>query len=230
MIQRLKIIKKNNKKVKFHKSTFENIPEERRQKVLDVAISEFASKGYNSTNINTIAKKAGISIGSMYSYFASKEDLYLTTVNKGFHVLEDALKEINVEEGNIFDIFERMLRTARDYAKNYPELNQIYLDVTTQGLSSLSNKLSCQLETITAEAYCDVIRRAKEKGVISTDIDERIVSFCLDNLIIIFQFSFTSDYYRKRMEIFLGEDIVKDEERIIRGIIDFVKKALYKNS
>lgn len=215
-------------KVKYHKSTFDNTSEDRQQKVLGVAISEFAANGYNATNINIIAKKAGISIGSMYSYFESKEALFLTAVDKGYHLLERALKEIDIENGDIFEIFERLLRASRHYAINFPELNQIYLDVTTQGLSSLSSKLSKQMESITAELYCDVIKRAKQKGIISPEADEQLVSFCLDNLIIMFQFSFTSDYYKERMKIFLGPEAMNDEERIIQGVISFVKKALAK--
>ena len=224
--RRLKMIQ--SEKQIFYKSTFEKISEDKREKIFEVAISEFASNGYSSTNINTIAKKAGISIGSMYSYFASKEDLFLTIVDKGFHLLEKALEEIHPDEGNIFEIIERLFRVTREYAENYPEMNQIYLDLSTQGLSGLSSRLSWQMESITARLYAQILRKAKEQGAISPDIDEQLVSFCLDNLLVMFQFSFTSDYYKDRMKIFLGDDGVRDEERIIEGIMKFVRKALEK--
>ena len=214
--------------IKYHKSTFDNISEERQQKVLDVAISEFAANGYNASNINVIAKKAGISIGSMYSYFESKEALFLTAVDKGFHLLEMALKEVDVESGDLLAAFEKMLRAARHYAINYPELNQIYLDATTQGLSELSSKLSKQLESITAKLYSDVMKAGKQKGIINPETDEQLIAFCLDNLIVMFQFSFTSDYYKERMKIFLGPDAMNDDERIIQGIMAIVEKALAK--
>jgi TetR/AcrR family transcriptional regulator len=222
----IELRKQSKVKVKYHKSTFDNISEDRRQKVLSVALSEFAANGYNATNINTIAKKAGISIGSMYSYFESKEALFLTAVDKGYHLLEGALKEIDFENGDIFEAFEKLLRASRQYAINYPELNQIYLDATTQGLASLSSKLSKQMESITAELYCNIINKAKERGIISPDADTQLLSFCLDNLIVMFQFSFTSDYYKERMKIFLGPEAMENEERIIQGVLRFIKKAL----
>ena len=214
------------KRLKFYKNTFEKTTEDRRQKVFEVAVSEFAANGYNATNINVIAKKADISIGAMYSYFASKEDLFLTIVDHGFHILESALRGIDTKDGDIFDLFEKMLRAARDYAINYPEMNQIYLDLSTQGLSTLSSRLSRQLESITAELYGRVLNKSRQKGLIDPDADLQMVSFCLDNLIITFQFSFTSDYFKERMKIFLGEEAAKDEEKIIQGILSFVKKAL----
>ncbi len=44
-------------------------------------------------------------------------------------------------------------------------MNQIYLDFSTQGLSSLSGKLSKQMESITAELYVDILKKAKERAL-----------------------------------------------------------------
>lgn len=212
----------------FHKKTFEKISEEKRRKIFDVAMKEFASNGYNATNINVIAKNAGISIGSMYSYFASKEDLFLALIDSESRILENALGEVDVEGSDIFAIFENLLRVAESYAINYPEMNQIYLDLTTQGLSQLANRLSHKLEEATAELYQRVIHRALDRDIISKEINPHILSFCLDNLIVMYQFSFTSDYYKERMKIFLGEDINGDDDKVIEGIMEFVRRAIIK--
>ncbi|MCT4634658.1 MAG: hypothetical protein N4A31_00215, partial [Rickettsiales bacterium] len=74
--------------------------------------------------------------------------------------------------------------------------------------------------------YCDVIRTAKEKGIINANIDERLTAFYIDNLIIMFQFSYTSDYYKERMKIFLGSETIRDEEKIVMELVGFVRKAL----
>ncbi|GKX29341.1 hypothetical protein SH1V18_18210 [Vallitalea longa] len=213
-------------RTKFHKSTFDKISEERRQRIMDVAISEFAANGYNASNINTIAKNAEISIGSMYSYFASKEDLFLTIVDKCFHVLESVMYSIDIEEGDIFYTLEKLLRASRYYAIKYPEFNQIYLDVTTQALSKFSNKLSHKLEEITANFYLDMLNHAKENNLIDEKMNFKVISFCIDNLIVMFQFSYTSDYYRERMKIFTGYDTIQNEEMVIQEILKFMKKAL----
>jgi AcrR family transcriptional regulator len=193
---------------------------------MDVAISEFAQNGYNASNINTIAKKARISIGSMYSYFASKEDLFLTIVDTCFGVLESVLYSINIEEGDIFYILEKLLRASRYYAIKYPELNQIYLDITTQGLSKFSSRLSHKLEAITANFYMDILESAKDNNLIDNKIDYNIVSFCIDNLILMFQFSYTSDFYKELMKIFIGDSYIEDEQKIITEIMKFLRKTL----
>jgi AcrR family transcriptional regulator len=148
-------LKSSKGKQKFYKSTFENISEEKREKILDVAISEFASKGYNATNINIIAKKAEISIGSMYSYFDSKEALFLTIMESGFHILEKVIREIDIDNSSTIDIFERLLLAARDYAISYPEFNQIYLTQLHRGcqtfLKNYQIKWNLFLQTFTGQ-------------------------------------------------------------------------------
>ena len=60
------------------------------------------------------------------------------------------------------------------------------------------------------------------------DISVGAVAFCLDNLLLLFQFSFASDYYRDRLRIFLGlgEGEAIDGEALIAAILDFARRAL----
>lgn len=214
-----------NKRFKFHKKTFENISVDKQNKVLDVAVKHFARYGYDATNINNIASDVGISVGSLYNYFASKEDLFLSVVNEGSLLLERELYKIDENE-NILIFFEKILKSSVDFAMNYPEYNQIYLSITTQNLSNLSQKLCNKIEYITIVRYKELIKISKEKGYIRSDINDNQVAFCLDNLVMMLQFSFASNYYLERMKTFLGEDIDIRDENIIQSIVNFVKYGL----
>jgi TetR/AcrR family transcriptional regulator len=220
-----KAIKKKTD-TKFHKDTFDKTTAERRQKVIEVAISEFSANGYNATNINDIARKSGISIGAMYSYFASKEDLFLAIVNNAYILLETTLKAVSNKSSDIFEIFEGMLAASREYAIKYPELHQIYLDMTTQALSKMAGRLSTQIEPITVHLYKDILKQAKSEGKIRQDIDEELTAFCIDNLFVMYQFSFSADYYKERMKIFLGEEKLGDIHASEQKIMTFIRKAL----
>ena len=48
-----------------------------RDRILREAASEFAQLGFEQTNINTIAERAGIGKGTIYLYFPSKRDLFI---------------------------------------------------------------------------------------------------------------------------------------------------------
>ena len=58
-----------------HKATFDNISQEKRMRIINAATTEFALKGFDNANINNIAKKAGVSVGSLYKYFTNKQDV-----------------------------------------------------------------------------------------------------------------------------------------------------------
>ena len=61
----------------------EEIRKDRKQAIMDTALEEFASHGYESTSISMLAKKAGVSKGLMYNYFKSKEELLTTIMSEG---------------------------------------------------------------------------------------------------------------------------------------------------
>ncbi|MCH7960453.1 MAG: helix-turn-helix transcriptional regulator, partial [Candidatus Hydrogenedentes bacterium] len=51
---------------------------QKRREIVDAAVGLFIRKGYHQTTTRKIAREAGFSIGSLYEYIASKEDiLYL---------------------------------------------------------------------------------------------------------------------------------------------------------
>lgn len=50
---------------------------ERKLKIMEAAKGLFAEKGINKTSSNEIARHAGVSIGTFYSYFENKKTLFL---------------------------------------------------------------------------------------------------------------------------------------------------------
>jgi AcrR family transcriptional regulator len=210
---------------KHYKAAFEKISTEKQARILDAGTAEFAAKGFPGANINHIAKKAGISIGAMYNYFGSKDDLFLTIIDRAHAILESVISEVAQADADIFDSIEKLLRAAQEYSQRYPELTQIYLDMTSEGLSHLSRQLSGQMETISSRFYRALIEKAAAAGQIHRGMDVRIASFCLDNLIMMIQYSYASDYFKERMKIFIGPEAVADDEKLVQEIMRFIRGA-----
>lgn len=61
---------------------FAAIREQKTALIMETALELFAHKGYFSTTISDIAKKAGISKGLLYNYFESKEALLRAIIQK----------------------------------------------------------------------------------------------------------------------------------------------------
>lgn len=66
----------------------------RRRRIQEAARTVFAEKGYAGASIELIARAAQLSVGAIYLYFRSKEDLYVSLV-------EDTLMSFDVEMGRV---------------------------------------------------------------------------------------------------------------------------------
>jgi AcrR family transcriptional regulator len=73
---------------------FHKLDEQQQQMILDAARREFAAHGFGGASLNRIIEGAGISKGSMYYYFDSKEDLYA-------HVVRDQVERLIQDAGPI---------------------------------------------------------------------------------------------------------------------------------
>ena len=84
------------------KQTFFNLPEKKRNHIIDVAMEEFSKAPYQNISINHLIKSMNIPTGSFYQYFEDKKDLY-------FYILSfysDAELEEAAEKDRKMDLFE----------------------------------------------------------------------------------------------------------------------------
>jgi AcrR family transcriptional regulator len=75
----------------------------RRRRIQEAARTVFAERGYSGASIELIARAAQLSVGAIYLYFRSKEDLYVS-------LIEDALTVFDVEMGQVRDQLENAKR------------------------------------------------------------------------------------------------------------------------
>lgn len=91
------------------KQMFLNIKEDKRQRFLDAAMSEFTSKSFEQVSVNTIIKKAGISRGSFYTYFDDLESLFnylfQSVKEERFKYAKTLLLEVN---GDYFEFVRKL--------------------------------------------------------------------------------------------------------------------------
>lgn len=210
----------------FHRELFERIPEEKRERLLSVAIEEFAEHGLSNANINHIAKRSGISIGSLYQYFASKEDLYLTVVQYGLATLEETLNPILESDQKALDKIECIIDAIVEKTQQKKALTRLYNRFTSEGNSELARTLATRLETITAQAYAALLLQAKEEGSMDKNADEQAFAFYMDNIFLILQFSLSSEYYRDRLELYMGKKIHMEPNRLKSTVMAFIRNAL----
>ncbi|KUO58916.1 MAG: TetR family transcriptional regulator [Gracilibacter sp. BRH_c7a] len=91
-------------------SKFLSLEPERRNAILNAALREFASKGFDDASTNVIAKESGISKPLMFHYVNNKKDFFLFLYDYCLDILNrEYFDQIDVHEK---DIFERLRQTC----------------------------------------------------------------------------------------------------------------------
>ena len=207
-------------------TTFGRLAPEKQERLLTIARQAFAKGGFTATSVNTIAAAAGISIGTLYKYFRSKEDLFLTIIGQGHDLLQTVLAGIVTGPDPLLAKIERLLNAAVSYSEKDPDFVKIYIDCTTQGLAPLAARLSRSIESIAADAYRRLLSEAQQRGEIDPGLDTSVAAFCLDNLLLMLQYSFGCGYYRERLALFAGGLALSDPRVVIKGSMRFIANAL----
>jgi TetR/AcrR family transcriptional regulator len=208
---------------------FDRISEDKRQRVLFCAKRAFAERGYSGANVNEIAKDAGISVGALYKYFRTKEDIFLAIISASRELIESTIDSILSTNPTFLGRVEAILRAAADSSSADPDIVKIYIACTTQELAPLARELASQIETPAAEKYRSMIASARAAGEIDPPCDDAAAAFCLDDIFLALQFSFGSAYYRHRLETFVGVAAAGDGEGIVAALLGFVRAA-FKSS
>lgn len=90
------------------------------------ALKEFQQKGFIGASIRSIAKNSNTSVGNIYKYFDSKEDLYENLIGSVYHKLMDYISQFDKVELNdkAEDIFyELMEKIMEVFNENNTELS-----------------------------------------------------------------------------------------------------------
>ncbi|TCJ95490.1 TetR/AcrR family transcriptional regulator [Nocardia alba] len=74
---------------------------EREQQILDAAVAELGRVGYAGLSLADVAQRAGVSKPLVYTYFQSKDGLYITCVDRAATVLFDAIESAIAGAGGL---------------------------------------------------------------------------------------------------------------------------------
>lgn len=142
---------------------------QRREQLLAVGRSLFASNGLESTSVEEIASKAKVSKPIVYEHFGGKEGLYAVVVDREMQSLTNALTNaLSDAEGHPRQIVEKTALALLTYIEEHTEGFQILArdSPTTDPASSFSSLLgevSLRVEEILSEHFRK--RKISTKGI-----------------------------------------------------------------
>lgn len=93
--------------------TFQNLKEDKKNRIIDAALVEFSTRPFNEASITNIVKNADISRGSFYQYFGNKENIYKYLVNFLYAKHREELVSLLIE--NSGQLYPSLLKFYENY-------------------------------------------------------------------------------------------------------------------
>lgn len=92
------------------KPRWERRKDARPQELLAAALDLFVERGYASTRLEDVARRAGVSKGTLYLYFENKEELFKAVVRDNIvHVIDEAEGNFASSDAHSADLLRYML-------------------------------------------------------------------------------------------------------------------------
>ena len=105
----------------------EQMREERRQKILDSALAVFSQKGFHASNVSDVAAHAGVSQGTIYWYFNSKEELFDAAIMGFFAGFGAEMGAILQEGGTATAKLRALANSMDDFVVNAQQVFGVFL-------------------------------------------------------------------------------------------------------
>jgi len=214
---------KNQKSEIYTKELYDKLPEEKKDKVLKGIISEFAASGINGCNVRTIAKKIGISHGSLFHYFSSKDDMIHTIIQEGVKMQQRVLKKGLSLEGDFFQKIELIFRDSLNFAKENKDIISIWLELS-QPYHEKFTQHTLQMEKEAIVFLKNLVNDGKKDGSIKNKLSADVIAYIIDSILANLMKSSISGIERMKFEDHFSVDYEESNE-VIKKIISNLKNS-----
>ncbi|EIR3903652.1 TetR/AcrR family transcriptional regulator, partial [Enterococcus faecalis] len=191
----------------------------KRENILNYALSEFGTVGYEAASVRKIADKANMSVGSLYQYFSNKQGMLAVAIEHIFNILNEYIDEIKssplVLESRLETMFDMILKLG----KNHPELIVFYNKIPSD--EQMTNEWIKQFYDNKSffETYWDSVRELQEQREIKSDIDPVVYTFIIDTMMLSGELLQNTQYQEIKAEVFL-EDSIKSSIILKENVIE----------
>jgi TetR/AcrR family transcriptional regulator len=193
-----------------------------RERVLQVALSLFAERGYRGTSLRDIAKRIGIKAPSLLHHFPSKQQLYLAVLDGIFNGMEDSAHAVMASPGGYQVQMRRAIADSIDFIARGPDAMKLlwkeFADESGVGRPVMKRRLP-PLNAIGV----NFLFRGQREGVFRSEIEPFNYLQTLHSLIT--SYFVTAAVVKRLWNVNMFDP--KSIEQRKREVIDIVERTLF---
>jgi len=176
-------------------ATFINLPEDKRKRIFQASVNEFAQRNIEAASLANIVAESKISRGSIYQYFRDKEDLYIYVIEslreKRAEYVSPAFDLYKKEPFLVF--YENLYFRDSEFMSNNPQ--QLEVGKHLYGHAhGVSRKLIQKYQNQYREIFLVGIDYDMDRGVIRRNINRSVLAdLCVHLMTDVFIFQSLND-------------------------------------
>jgi TetR/AcrR family transcriptional regulator len=133
---------------------FESLEEEKKQRILNAALNEFADHGFDKASTNRIVKHAEIGKGMLFHYFNTKKDLYYYLLHYCLdRTLNDYLKQIDITERDFIERFKKAGELKMELFAEHPDVLNFLGTFFLEDIKELPEDIQAKYAQLQKEGY-----------------------------------------------------------------------------
>lgn len=161
------------------KSTFFNLPSDKRDRIIALAIEEFSERPYHRASLSRLVSRAGIAKGSVYQYFDGKLDLYRWLLTeevprrKSEHLQQLAAA---APPENFREFLQQAVMSGVRFMLANPRLSQLASAVAIPTDDPLLQALYGEVLRDGHERFTTMLREMVDAGQLRADVDVHLIA------------------------------------------------------
>jgi len=167
-------------------TTFFNLPEEKRSRIVEAAIEEFADNSLDKANVTRIVEAADIPRGSFYQYFDDLLDAYRYVLHLGAEAKMEYIHRYLDEVEDSVNLMRGLYEAGWRYAADHPRLAAAGVQFFRAD-RDLRQEIFEDLDEQGIHFYREIIRRGQDRGDINRQLDPGtagLVLYLLNNAVL----------------------------------------------
>ncbi len=143
-----------------------------RERILQVAIAEFADKGLDGSRVDEIARAAVVNKYMLYHYFGSKDGLFLAVLERTYENMRKRQDALVLDGLSPQEAMEKLITITFNYFVATPEVISLLNTENLHRARHISD--SSRIRTMYApliETIATILRQGERDGVFRKDVD-----------------------------------------------------------
>ena len=202
------------------KQTFFNLSQEKREKIEQAALNEFAEYGYDNSNMNRIVASSQIAKGSFYQYFDDKKDVYLylmdSLANRKIELFRSLICAI--EQNSLLHNLREMFRIGLEFANSDPKFFKLSQNSVYKN-PELLQEFNEKYNPVALDIFGKMLENARKKGELRVDVNIPLISSFISALV-----------SKATLDLIAGAAQKETREAVVEELIRFIECAVIKNN